>query len=135
MGTLNGVGVSFINTNGPGNDPDDFDILNIHSSATVDLEAMTTGALAGILFYQDPLAGKAGFAYTNRVHSHSGSTITGVIYVPTQKIELAGSGAGLTITGGVVAKTVLMQSDGTVHMVGGILGGGAGAFTRAAIVE
>lgn len=134
-GTLNGTEVTFINTNGPGNNPDEFAIMNIHSAAVVHLSAMTTGALEGILFYQDPSAGKVGSNYTNRLHSGSASTITGVLYFPTQKIELSGSGATMTINGGVVAKTVLMQSDGTVILGGGIAGGGVGAFTRAAIVE
>jgi type II secretory pathway pseudopilin PulG len=134
-GTVNGIGVSFINTNGPGNNANDFAIMNIHSGAIVDLEAMTTGPLQGILFYQDPAAGKVGTNYVNRLHSGSASTVTGVFYFPTQKIELGGSGATLTINGGVVAKTVLMQSDGTVVLGGGVAGGGIGAFARAAIVE
>jgi hypothetical protein len=134
-GELSGTGVAFINTNGPGNNADQFGILNIHSGAVVHLSAPTTGPLQGILFYQDPSAGKVGTDYTNRLHSGSASTVTGTVYVPTQKIELSGSGATFTINGGVVAKTVLMQSDGTVILGGGVAGGGVGAFTRAVIVE
>jgi hypothetical protein len=137
-GDLTGIGVSFVNTNGPGNNASAFDILEIDSHGTVNLSAMTSGPLANILFYQDPAAGKPGTVYVNRVHSGDPaqpSFITGTIYLPTQKIELAGSDGTLTIDGGVIAKTVQVQSDGSIHLGGGVAGGGVGAFTRATIVE
>jgi hypothetical protein len=132
-GSLTAHGVSIINTNGVLNNPNKFEIVFIHSAATVDMTAMTTGAMKGILFYQDPAAGQAGHYYENHIHSSATSVMTGTLYFPTQGLELGGSAATVTITGGVVAKNVVVKSAGTVKLKGS-LGGGSG-IARATIVE
>ena len=74
---------------------------------------MTTGTLAGILIYQDPLAG-VGVNVTNVINSSASSFLTGSVYFPTQALELGGGGTGLTINGGIVAQTINVKSSDIV---------------------
>ena len=135
---IHGVGVTFVNMNGPVADGGDhkFAIFNLQNNSTVvNFSAMTTGPLAGILFYQDPAAGLAGHTYVNVVKSGVGTTFSGSLYFPTQRLTVE-SGGGISINGGIVAQQILVQNNSTHLTVTG-LGGGAGYFAlkRASIVE
>jgi Flp pilus assembly protein TadG len=133
---VNGTGVTFVNTNAPAANggANKFDIFNFQSGAVVTLSAMTTGPLAGVLLYQDPSAGQAGHAYTNQMQSGNGSVLSGSIYLPTQKLTIQSSGS-LTINGGIVAKTMLAQSSGTLNITGANGGSGYFALRRSSLVQ
>jgi len=87
QGTVNGTGVTFLNTNGPGNNANALGIFNLETGTTVNLSAMTTGNLAGILFYLDRTAGNSTtLAVTNQFQTAGSSSMTGTIYLPTQPV-------------------------------------------------
>jgi hypothetical protein len=137
-GHLDGTGVTFINMNGPAADggANKFGIINMQNNGTVvNLSAMTTGPLAGILFYQDPSAGKAGQTYVNMIKSGVGTTFSGSLYFPTQDLTVE-SGGSITVNGGIVAQQILVQNNATHLTVTGA-GGGSGYFKlkRASIIE
>jgi len=133
---VNGTGVTFVNTNAPAIDggANKFNIFNFQSGAIVTLSAMTTGTLSGVLLYQDPAAGQAGHAYTNSFKSGNGSILSGSIYLPTQSLAIQYAGS-LTINGGIVARSLLAQSSGTLNLTG--ISGGTGYFAlrRSSIVQ
>ena len=135
---IHGTGVTFVNMNAPAADggANKFGIFNLQNNSTVvNFSAMTTGPLAGIVFFQDPAAGQAGHTYVNMVKSGVGTTFSGSFYFPTQRLTVE-SGGGITINGGIVAQQVLVQNNATHLTVTG-LGGGSGYFAlkRASIVE
>jgi type II secretory pathway pseudopilin PulG len=135
-GTINGTGVTIMNTNGSGNDPNDLGRINIETGVTVHLSAMTTGCLAGILFYLDRLAGNATtLALVNDFQTAGGSTLTGTLYFATQPVWFH-TGASTVVTGGLVAKTArLSQSNTTVSFTGSGGGSGFATLKRPSIVE
>jgi Flp pilus assembly protein TadG len=132
-GTLQGSGVTIVNTDPPVGSAGSFGPIDFGSSGTVRLSAMTTGALAGILLYQDPLAA-VGLNVTNVVNSSASSVLTGSMYFPTQALELGGGGTALTIDGGIVAQTISVKSS-----ICTVTGFGAGSqyfpLKQATIVE
>ncbi|HEY2445356.1 MAG TPA: TadG family pilus assembly protein [Rhizomicrobium sp.] len=68
----------------------------ISGSATATLSAPTTGTYAGILFFGDRTATTSN---NNNISGSSASTLTGVLYYPTQQITYSGgSNAGSTCT-------------------------------------
>ena len=117
-GTITGTGVTFINTNARTVDggADKFDRFYMDSQSEANLSAPTSGPMMGILFFQDPGAGKAGTVYENVIGSGSNAVFTGTLYFPTQPVELGASGSTTTINGGVVAQTVKVTSGSTVNM-------------------
>ena len=137
-GLITGTGVTFINTNAPTAEggADKFAKFEMGSASRAVLTSMTTGSLAGILFYQDPLAGKPGVLYENVFASASNSVLTGSLYFPTQPVELGASGSTTMINGGVVASTIKVTSGSTVNISGA---DGAGVtnwpFMRVSLVE
>jgi hypothetical protein len=135
-GVVNGDGVTIMLTNGPGNDPADLGIVNLETGVTVHLSAMTTGVLAGILFYTDRLAGNStSLAATNQFQTAGSSTLTGTLYFPTQPVWFH-TGSSTVVTGGLVAKTArFSQSNTAVSFTGS--GGGTGFATlkRPSVVE
>jgi hypothetical protein len=135
---IHGTGVTFVNMNGPVADggANKFGIYNLQNNSTVvDFTAMTTGPLAGILFYQDRAAGITGHTYVNMVKSGVGTTFSGSFYFPTQRLTVE-SGGGITMNGGIVAQQILVQNNATHLTVTGLAGGsGYFALKRASIVE
>src|SRR5688572_120500 len=115
--TIRGAGICIVNTNAPLSQggADKFGKIDIGSGISITLSAMTTGPLAGILFYQDPLAGKPGDVYENIISSGSTMNLTGTLYFPTQSLILAHSGSAANINGGVVARTVDVTSGSRVN--------------------
>ena len=97
---IRGTGVTFYLTDGPdcGYGPVDID-----PSASVDLTAPTSGALAGVLFFQD-----------RDIRSGRGSVLavsgtdqmTGVAYFPTTKVDLIGGKTGSSQEMKIVADKV-----------------------------
>jgi Flp pilus assembly protein TadG len=82
--TVTGTGVTFVLTDSAGTTPA---TVAIHGGATLDIQAPTTGAMAGIAFIQD----RNGTSGTNNDFSGGTSqSITGVIYFPKETISFAG---------------------------------------------
>jgi hypothetical protein len=136
QGVINGTGVTFLNTNGPGNNAAALGRFNLETGVTVNLSAMTTGNLAGILFYLNRLAGNSTtLALVNDFQTAGTSTLTGTIYLPTQPVWFH-TGSSTSVTGGLVAKSArFSQSNTNVSFTG--LGGGSGfaLLKRPSIVE
>jgi len=136
-GIINGTGVTFINTNATAANggADKFDRFYMDSQSEANLSAPLSGPMQGILFFQDPAAGKPGTVYENVIGSGSNATFTGTLYFPTQPVELGASGSTTTINGGVVAQTVKVTSGSTVNvdMTNGLAG--VPPVKRVALVE
>lgn len=82
--TVTGDGVTLVLTNSTGASPA---TVSIHGGATIDLSAPTSGAMAGIAFFQD----RNGIQGTG--NDFSGGTtqsITGAIYFPKETVSFAG---------------------------------------------
>jgi hypothetical protein len=136
QGVINGTGVTIMNTNGPGNDPNDLGVINIETGVTVNLSAMTTGNLAGILFYLDRAAGNAStLSATNQFQTSGSSSLTGTLYFPNQPVWFH-TGANTVVSGGLVAKTARFSQSNTAVSFTGV-GGGSGFATlkRPSVVE
>ncbi len=83
--TLTGTGVSFYNTTGTGG----YRGILLNGNVTLTLSAPTSGALSGILFFQDRSipANSAG----STINGNSGSTIDGALYFPTTTLTYNGN--------------------------------------------
>jgi Flp pilus assembly protein TadG len=134
-GTITGTGVTIVNTNARAVDggADKFARIEMGSASRATLSAATTGDLAGILFFQDPSAGKPGVIYENLIASGSSATLTGTLYFPTQSVELGASGSVTTVNGGVVAMTIEVSSGSDVNLTG--IFAGTSPFKRLSLVE
>jgi len=134
--TIIGNGVTFVNTNAPVADggaamygvpnavsSEDNTAIEIEVNTVIQLSAMTTGSLAGVLFYADPTAGVAGTIYTNYLYSSSDGSLLGAVYLPNEVIE-AKSHSLLTINGPVVVRS-LRITTGMENIV--IKGPGSGS--------
>jgi hypothetical protein len=133
--TVIGNGVTFVNTNAPEADggaanygvPNavssvDNTAIEIETNTVIQLSAMTTGSLAGVLFYADPTAGLPGVKYTNYLYSSSDGSLMGTIYAPNEGIA-AKSNSLLTLNGAVVVRS-LQITTGQENIV--IRGPGSG---------
>src|SRR5687767_1523095 len=136
-GIINGTGVTFINTNATAANggADKFDRFYMDSQSEANLSAPLSGPMQGILFFQDPAAGKPGTVYENVIGSGSNAVFTGTLYFPTQPVELGASGSTTTVNGGVVAQTVKVTSGSVVNvdMTNGLAG--VPPVKRVALVE
>jgi hypothetical protein len=135
-GSIIGAGpVNIINLNAPAANggASRFDVINLASAATVNLSAITTGNLAGILFYSPLNQGDAGHVQLNRIHSGASVTLNGSFYFPDQQMEFS-SGGTLTINGGLVAALIHFGSDSRVNITG-YAGSSPYSLRRASVVE
>jgi hypothetical protein len=137
--TINGTEVSFINLNPPlPESPNKFDVINIAGS-TANLSAMTTGTLAGVLFYTPLNQGDPGHVQLNNLHSAAFSTLTGTLYFPDQELHIgSGHDAGvpttLNLNGGIIAGIINFAADARVNVTG-FNGGEPYGILRASIVR
>jgi hypothetical protein len=134
--TVTGNGVTFVNTNAPATNggaanfaPFDFDVNTV-----VNFSAMTTGSLAGVLFYQDPNAGVPGTDYTNFIGSSSAITYNGTVYFPTQTVA-SKSNSPITINGGLIAGKLVITTGQEILAINGAGAGGYFVPKKATIVE
>jgi len=120
--TIVGNGVTFVNTNAPEANggaanfgvpnsvsSQDNTAIEIETNTVVQLSAMTTGPLAGVLFYGDPAAGLPGVTYTNYLYSSSDASLLGSMYFPNEAIA-AKSNSELVINGAVVVRSVAITT-------------------------
>ena len=96
--TRTGTGVTFYNTQGTGYS---YGAISLLGGVDVNLAAPTTGALAGILFFQDRAVVSS---LVNTFSNGSTSTFAGSLYFPTTGLSYTGGASGsYTI---IVASTV-----------------------------
>jgi hypothetical protein len=76
---LTGAGVTIVLTGSGSN----YATVTIGNGATVDLSAPSTGATAGLIFFQNPNAPKTG---TNSFQGGAYETLTGALYFPSQTV-------------------------------------------------
>lgn len=86
---ISGSGVTFYNTGDPqhANGAGACGNLGIQGSGTLTLSAPTSGAYAGMLFWQDPACTQA------MKYAGSSYTTSGVIYLPAAQLNVSGGGA------------------------------------------
>jgi Flp pilus assembly protein TadG len=82
-GTISGTGVTFylIGSNAG---------FDLNGGAKLELTAMTSGPYAGLLLIQDRASNVGG---TSKINGNAATTLTGVIYAPTQTVKMNGTGA------------------------------------------
>jgi hypothetical protein len=104
---MNGTGVTFYNTTGPGG----YGAIAMSGNATANFNAPTSGPLAGILFFQDRAIPSSDAGST--VSGNSSSTFDGAIYFPTTTLTYNGnsSSSGYTI---VVADKISVSGNSTL---------------------
>ena len=83
--TLTGNGVNFYNTTGTGG----YKGIVLNGNVVLNLSAPTSGALSGILFFQDRTI--PGSAAGSIINGNSGSTIDGALYFPTTTLTYNGN--------------------------------------------
>lgn len=116
-----GTGVTIINTNGPGNDPNTFAPIEFENNCLIDLSAPTTGPFAGVVIFTPP---DAPFA----VNTFCGmGDLTGAVYMPSQEFQLVNANGKLSITGSLFANRITTENGGGKLDITSDLSGGAAA--------
>ena len=82
--SISGTGVTIVLTSSTGSG---YATAGISGGATVTLSAPTSGATAGMLFFQDPRAPNSG---SNSLSGGAGQSLTGALYFPSQQLTYVG---------------------------------------------
>jgi len=101
-----GVGVTFYNTAAAGYP---YGAINFSGGTAINLTAPTTGAYAGILFYQDPSVGAAA---PSTFSGGTSDNLTGALYFPTTALSYSGGSTGTAYT--IIVADSITFSGGTV---------------------
>ncbi len=107
--TLTGTGVSFYDTTGLGG----YRGIDLAGNERANLSAPTSGAMEGILFFQDRSIPSGSPSST--IIGNSQSTFDGVVYFPTTAVTYVGnsSGSGYTI---LVADTISVSGNASLFI-------------------
>jgi hypothetical protein len=128
-GTLSGTGVTIVLTGFGGN----YATVSIGSNSTITLTAPSSGATAGMVFFQDRDAPTSG---TNTFGGGPTQSITGALYFPNQTVEFGGGSATTITCIEIVAWRVRITGNATLTVTDcagtGVLAIGGG---QAAMVE
>lgn len=114
-GEIEAIGVTIINTNGPGNNQSAYKPITFGNSCSLKISAPTSGPYKGIAIFQDPAAPASSNMdeYVNRVCGQGGEPdIEGVLYFPTQSFSLDNSNGKLNVKGTLVARYITGQNGG-----------------------
>jgi hypothetical protein len=105
--TMTGTGVTFYNTTGSGG----YGAITLNGNSQANFSAPTSGALAGILFFQDRSIPSSGASST--INGNSASTFDGAIYFPTTLLTFNGNSSanGYSI---VVANELVLNGNGAL---------------------
>jgi hypothetical protein len=98
--SLTGSGVTFYNTF---DTTHPFDSISITGNLTMNLSAPASGALAGMLFFEDR---NAPTGYTEKFAGNSSSNLTGAMYFPNNEVEYTGNSSAGVQNVAIVADTV-----------------------------
>ncbi|HEY2445354.1 MAG TPA: hypothetical protein VGI20_06415 [Rhizomicrobium sp.] len=85
--------------------------FSMSGSATVTLSAPTSGTYAGILFFGDRSASNSS---DNKINGSNSSTLTGVLYFPTQQITYSGNSGAATTCTQLIGDTITFTGSTTV---------------------
>ena len=105
--TGNGVTIILTNTNGGA-----FAQANLNGNATIQLTAATSGPWAGVLFYQDRNAPVS--TAVNQINGDASSKFKGVMYFPSQSVQMSGNATIVDSCLQVVAQTVTFIGNFTL---------------------
>ena len=107
---VTGVGVTIILTNTNGGY---FAQADLNGNATIQLSAPTSGPWAGVLFYQDRRA-PISITNTNKINGDASSKFKGVMYFPSQSVQMSGNATIVDSCLQVVAQTVTFTGNFTL---------------------
>jgi hypothetical protein len=125
--SISGSAVSFYNT---ANSQYSYKPITISGGATATLSAPSSGAMAGILFFQDRSISSSS---QNQVTGASSTTLTGTLYFPTTKLVY--SGGSSADAAAVTIITDLLEFSGPSWIADQASGGGGPAGMVAALIE
>jgi hypothetical protein len=105
--TMTGTGVTFYNTTGTGG----YGAITLNGNSQANFSAPTSGALAGILFFQDRSIPSS--AASSTINGNSSSTFDGAIYFPTTLLTFNGNSSanGYSI---VVADKLVINGNASI---------------------
>jgi len=106
--TGNGVTIILTNTNGGY-----FAQADLNGNATIQLSAPTSGPWAGVLFYQDRRA-PISITNTNNINGDASSKFKGVMYFPSQSVQMSGNATIVDSCLQVIAQTVTFTGNFTL---------------------
>ena len=107
--TLTGLGVTIVLTGSGAN----YATVNLQGGSTVTLTAPTTGATAGMAFFQDRNAPASG---TNSFNGGTGQSITGALYFPKQTVKFGGGTTANITCIEIVARAVTFTGNATLKL-------------------
>jgi len=128
------TGVTFVVTSTPGNNPGALSWTNY--SNTINISAPTTGATAGVVFWQTCPSG-GGSAPANTMAGGSTLDLSGAFYAPCGALNISNNVQMDTASGGslsVIASTIYASGSAGINAISSSSGSG-GAATIIALVE
>jgi len=111
-GTVNGTGVTFYNTATPGHT---YQSVDISGGPTGVLTAPTSGAMEGMLFFQDRTISPSGSARNNTVNGGGTLRLEGALYFPTTQLAFAGNSNPAATYTILVADTIVFTGTSTLN--------------------
>lgn len=106
--SLTGTNVTIVLTSSTGAD---YATASITGSETVNLTAPTTGATAGLVFFQDPRAPLGG---SDSLTGSGGQTFTGAVYFPSQNLTITGSSSLTSQCTQIIAQKITLTGSATL---------------------
>ena len=88
-------------------------VVTITGGAVINLTALSTGATAGMIFFQDRRARTTG---TNNFYGGTTSTLTGALYFPRQTVNFSNGGSTTTACTEIIARSILIGGGSTVNI-------------------
>ena len=111
--SLTGTGVTIVLTGAGAN----YATATVAATSTVTLTAPTTGATAGIAFFQDRLAPPTtNPATTNTFNGGTGQSITGALYFPNQTVKFGGGTTANITCIEIVARALTLTGNATLKL-------------------
>ena len=108
--TPGGDGVTFIFT---GPSASQVGTVDINGSATVTLNAPSSGTYSGLLFYQDPIAANTASLNSN-INGGANIQLTGALYFPHTHVNINGNVTGTSQCTLIVADTITFSGSSTL---------------------
>jgi hypothetical protein len=106
-----GAGVTFYNTEGGGYS---YDSITVNGGGTITLTAPTAGTYKGMLFMQDPAVSSSS---ENTFNGTADVTLTGVIYLPTTPVKVAGTFDAELSNVMLIADTIKFAGDASFSVL------------------